>query len=65
MINIVSNEGFNEKEYYIFRKIGYGLPKDYIEFLRHHNGGYGNSIVVILKMESKYFDIYVWITVRR
>ncbi len=46
MINIVSNKGFNENELIAFSgKIGYELPKDYIEFLRHHNGGYvKNSI---------------------
>lgn len=46
MINIVSNEGFNENELIVFlKKIGYELPNDYIEFLKHHNGGYvKNSI---------------------
>ncbi|MCP3740187.1 SMI1/KNR4 family protein [Rossellomorea sp. BNER] len=46
MINIVSNKGFNENELITFsKKIGYELPNDYIEFLRHHNGGYvKNSI---------------------
>lgn len=46
MINIVSNEGFNENELIaLSKKIGYELPNDYIEFLRQHNGGYvKNSI---------------------
>ncbi|WP_146551798.1 SMI1/KNR4 family protein [Rummeliibacillus sp. SL167] len=46
MINIVSNEGFNENELIAFsKKIGYELPNDYSEFLRQHNGGYvKNSI---------------------
>ncbi|WP_186580505.1 SMI1/KNR4 family protein [Aquibacillus kalidii] len=57
MINIVSNEGFNENELIIFsKKIGYELPKDYVEFLRHHNGGYvKNSISSYFKNGKQTF----------
>ncbi|WP_249872820.1 SMI1/KNR4 family protein [Oceanobacillus saliphilus] len=57
MINIVSSEGFNENDLITFsRKIGYELPKDYIEFLRHHNGGYvKNSISSYFKNGKQKF----------
>ena len=57
MITIVSNEGFNEDNLITFsEKIGYELPKDYIEFLRHHNGGYvKNSISSYVKNGKQKF----------
>ncbi|MBM7542021.1 SMI1/KNR4 family protein [Amphibacillus cookii] len=57
MINIVSNKGFNENELIAFsEKIGYELPNDYIEFLRHHNGGYvKNSISTYYKNGEQKF----------
>lgn len=57
MINIVSNKGFNENKLIAFsEKIGYELPNDYIEFLRHHNGGYvKNSISTYYKNGEQKF----------
>jgi hypothetical protein len=41
IINIVSNKKFNENKLVEFsNQVGYMLPKDYIDFLRKHNGGY-------------------------
>lgn len=57
MINIVSNEGFNENALITFsEKISYELPKDYVEFLRYHNGGYvKNSISSYFKNGKQKF----------
>lgn len=57
MINIVSNEGFNENILFAFsKKNGFLLPKYYIEFLRHHNGGYvKNSISSYFKNGKQKF----------
>lgn len=57
MINIVSNKGFNENDLITFsEKTGYELPNDYIEFLRHHNGGYvKNSISSYFKNGKQKF----------
>ncbi|MDG5471409.1 SMI1/KNR4 family protein [Jeotgalibacillus sp. ET6] len=57
MINLVSNKGFNENELIAFSEmIGYELPTDYIEFLRHRNGGYvNNSFSTYYKNEEQTF----------
>ncbi|WP_268748364.1 SMI1/KNR4 family protein [Gracilibacillus boraciitolerans] len=48
-MNIASNEGFNKEDLIKFsEKIGYELPNDYIEFLRHHNGGYVKITLVVI-----------------
>lgn len=57
MINIVSNKGFNENKLISFTEnIGCELPKEYIEFLRQHNGGYvKNSISTYNKNGKRRF----------